>query len=446
MFESLGSKTFLLLFCISTLLFWQQSIVVIPYLPTNFAAGTIEQKATPGEGVWDTVTDTGSSNRSIDSYSNRRDRKEPKVILHLGPHKTGTSALQAFIHSKNAITFFQSDNVSIPPKHALPGAKTMTDFNFAHCMIRNYLEDNGELRKTACEKRTIPALHRYLTEQYHEGNDILIIAEDLDRFPRIDLQRVQTSLRPYKSIHIIMTYRRHVEWLLSWYHEVCRLYLEKFMKQEKFPSLVYWISKNPRFITKGAFTIQNILTQHNWTELQSDARVQIDVMHYHRTNTTLFQMMACDVLRLPNTCHALRNGNLPEPGLVRSSLAYLEGCRWMHKIMPPRTLAKAQCLRKGEQIANNLKQRNLTYTDLPLLRPSPDLIEYTWNITIAAEMRYRHYLLAPKSDTSTAPPTDDAFWKETRKMFDNVVQSKWWSLDLEKILKNPSLQALLPPI
>ena len=239
-----------------------------------------------------------------------------------------------------------------------------------------------------------------------------------------------------------MTHRRHVEWLLSWYHEICRLYLgKKFMNQEKFPSFVHFIANKPEFITKGAYNMHNFLEQHNRTDpkYNSSAEIEIDVMHYHRPNTTLIQMLACDVLHLPTTCQALRNGTLQEPGRVRPSLSYLEECRWMHQALPPKSLTTRQCLAKGRQIANNLEQHNLTFSDLPLLRPSAELIDFTWNVTIAAEMRYRH-LLGPVNESA------DSFWESTRNMFDDVVQSQWWSWDLERILKNESLRALVPPM
>ncbi len=76
--------------------------------------------------------------------NNQQQSKEPYVLLHIGPHKTGTTTLQNFLvsaHSKE-LPFLKADNLVIPSEEDLPGTfHKMPMLNFAHCMLKNYKKD-----------------------------------------------------------------------------------------------------------------------------------------------------------------------------------------------------------------------------------------------------------------------------------------------------------------
>jgi hypothetical protein len=143
-------------------------------------------------------------------------KSEPRVILHIGPHKTGTTAIQRFIHNYTIIELLSTDNIEIPTFEAFPGNnRVFPEYNFAGCMIENFRSDGGHMPHETCLKTLKPALATYLEGTYAKGKDILIVAEDMDR-ETIDLARIRTWLEPYTDIQIIVTYRRLHDWLKSW--------------------------------------------------------------------------------------------------------------------------------------------------------------------------------------------------------------------------------------
>ncbi len=90
--------------------------------------------------------DQGSENKISyeNDNNNQQQSKEPYVLLHIGPHKTGTTTLQNFLvsaHSKE-LPFLKADNLVIPSEEDLPGTfHKMPMLNFAHCMLKNYKKD-----------------------------------------------------------------------------------------------------------------------------------------------------------------------------------------------------------------------------------------------------------------------------------------------------------------
>ena len=77
------------------------------------------------------------------------EEEEPFLLFHAGPHKTGTTALQAFIYDliyKND-TIFPRDNFRIPSYDELPGVfgKEGVGLNLPHCSIKDYRAGGGNM-------------------------------------------------------------------------------------------------------------------------------------------------------------------------------------------------------------------------------------------------------------------------------------------------------------
>lgn len=65
--------------------------------------------------------------------------------------------------------------------------------NFAHCQIRNYVKDGGQMNTHRCNMIRLHHLPKFVGQSYNESRNVLIIAEDLDR-KTIDYQRMQYYL------------------------------------------------------------------------------------------------------------------------------------------------------------------------------------------------------------------------------------------------------------
>ena len=81
---------------------------------------------------------------------------EPYVLLHVGPHKTGTTSIQKFLYNslRNNATYLEDDKFAIPTFDDLPGifGHEGPMLNFAHCMLENYAHDGGQMNIAFCNR------------------------------------------------------------------------------------------------------------------------------------------------------------------------------------------------------------------------------------------------------------------------------------------------------
>lgn len=352
-------------------------------------------------------------------------KRPPRVILHVGPHKTGTSTIQQLTRTRRVQEFLEMDSVSVPSYSDIPGRyENIPDFNFAHCMLSKYHHDNGGMGPKFCTTRTIPALKRYLKTKFEQGQDVLIVAEDLSR-EKIDVQRIQESLRPYNDVVVVTVYRRLADWFPSWYSETIRLYgKSKLVDYSKFRGMVEWFDhKN----YSGSKMHTHSLVQKQKFQENSHGGIAVKVMHMHREEP-LLENFFCTVMdgTFPNTCEGFRNGSLQEIK-ARPSWKGIEICRWVLLSGNVKTFSKmTRCIKKAGKIARKLAQQNKSVVDVfPIVRPPPSTIEWLWNYTLEAESEFRHLLTENQRDSPS-------FWEDLRKEFNHTIDTKWFSIDINK--------------
>ena len=151
---------------------------------------------------------------------------EPYVLLHAGPHKTGTTSIQSFLYTSlfNNATYLQQDKFAIPTFDDLPGifGGDGPMLNFAHCMLKDFAKDGGQMNVGMCnklrgDKSPFP---KFLQKHYNQSHHVLLVAEDLDRLT-IDHGRIQYYLQPYRRFKVVVTYRRMHDWLVSISYKNC---------------------------------------------------------------------------------------------------------------------------------------------------------------------------------------------------------------------------------
>eukprot|EP00956_Cyclotella_meneghiniana_P011963 scaffold16876_cov23-Cyclotella_meneghiniana.AAC.1 len=230
---------------------------------------------------------------------------EPFVLLHVGPHKTGTTAIQSFIYDSiyHTKTYLVDDNFIAPQYEVMPGrfTKEGTALNFAHCMIRRFTKDGGEMSQQRCnDMRAV--LPSFLQRTYNDGNNIILVAEDLDR-STIDHQRILYYLRPYKRVKVVVSYRRLHEWLPSFYNQIVDLYAQNYIQNEtKFPSFVEWVeSEFANFLNVHTFAVAE--------RYRSSGRFEsVELINMHDTNVSLIENLFCILLNASSTCREIHNG------------------------------------------------------------------------------------------------------------------------------------------
>ncbi|EJK66302.1 hypothetical protein THAOC_12786 [Thalassiosira oceanica] len=153
--------------------------------------GSTEEEARAGANVTPPACRLPESKVWLNTYA---ERDEPAVHLHIGPHKTGTTALQAFIYDTLHAneTLFLEDNIRVPKYEELPGtfAKEGVGLNLAHCCIIGYKgEGGGQMNCPMCS-RMRDEFPLFMIDAWQKGQDVLIAAEDFDR-KEIDFERLE---------------------------------------------------------------------------------------------------------------------------------------------------------------------------------------------------------------------------------------------------------------
>ena len=112
---------------------------------------------------------------------------------------------------------FVRDGVRVPSFDELTGlyGKEGVGLNLAHCSLRRYRRGGGQMNTVSCyAMRT--AFPRFVIDAYRRRQDVVVVAEDFDRFDDLDTDRLRFFLWPYVRIKVVTFYRRLHDWLPSW--------------------------------------------------------------------------------------------------------------------------------------------------------------------------------------------------------------------------------------
>ncbi|KAL3781766.1 hypothetical protein ACHAWO_002112 [Cyclotella atomus] len=232
---------------------------------------------------------------------------EPYVLLHVGPHKTGTTSIQEFLYNSlesNSTSYLDEDNFAIPTYTQLPGwfKGHGAMLNFAHCMIKNYRGDGGRVSAGKCnELRQI--FPKFLREAYNQSKNVLIVAEDLDRL-EIDYVRTLYWLQPYRRIRVAVCYRRLHHWLPSFYNQIVKMYTPKYIRGDyPYPSFVEWIDEKYHHF-KQVHSIQVANRYRSSNKFES-----VSMMNLH-SEINLIEDFFCNYVPHANaTCEFIKRKN-----------------------------------------------------------------------------------------------------------------------------------------
>ena len=295
---------------------------------------------------------------------------EPYMVLHVGPHKTGTTAMQAFIYDLIYAndTIITRDNFRVPSYEELPGvfAKEGVGLNLPHCALEDYKKSGGQENIGMCY-RMRKEFPKFTVDAWNKSQNVLIVAEDFDR-KEIDFNRLRFFLRPYNKARIVTTYRRLHDWLPSWYNQIMDHYTLKYAAgDEKYPSFVEWLGTNfDEFLLAHSIEVAKRFDKYDFVE-------SVDILNMHDMSD-LIEHFFCDHLQAESTCQALKDGAVPSKSNVGKDHDYerlvikasLQG-RLLHKAFKP-----IQIDRTTRRLKEKIEAKNMS---LPLMCPPKDLID-----------------------------------------------------------------------
>ena len=132
------------------------------------------------------------------SSSNRGGR----VVIHIGPHKTGSTAIQSSLNSDVYRESLVSDNyILLPVQHGFTMKKVLKNCFDGYCPD-NVIQQIRKAKKNKLSK------------------NIVISSEQFDYYRPIE--KIQSFLDDFRSIQIVVVYRRFYEWLPSQYSQMRR--------------------------------------------------------------------------------------------------------------------------------------------------------------------------------------------------------------------------------
>ena len=131
--------------------------------------------------------------------------RRPRLILHLGPHKTGTSYFQSGLSALGGL----SPSVEYPHTCGR-AAGTAGYISFAKLLCYNISQHD----RHGCDPHHFPE-----ALDLTEGRDIILSAETFDGCLESGFEKVQ-RLFPQYDVHVVLVHRRSGSLLLSNYHQL----------------------------------------------------------------------------------------------------------------------------------------------------------------------------------------------------------------------------------
>lgn len=352
---------------------------------------------------------------------------EPSVILHAGPHKTGTTALQAFIYDLIYVnaTIFPRDNLRIPSYDELPGvfAKEGVGLNLPHCSIDGFKNNGGGMNAGMCARMRL-AFPRFVQDAYNKSENVLIVAEDFDRV-EIDFNRLRFYLQPYKKVKVVVTYRRLHDWLPSWYNQIMDHYTIVYAKgEEKFPNFVEWIDTNyDKFLQAHGIKLADRYRSYDFVE-------SVHLINMHEVGKNMIDHFFCNHLQAKATCQAIKEGAKPSKSNIGSDHEYERltiKAKLSGKI--PTDLGKpVNLIRASKYLKQRVEEINAT---LPIICPREALLKQVFQTELEQERTY-----FPEWHESQGGE------EGLRNEFDMAVKKKFCSFDVDKIIDSGMLDSI----
>jgi hypothetical protein len=131
------------------------------------------------------------------------DGERPKAIIHIGPRKTGSSAIQKAM-KKTYSEEVQRRNYSLIVEESRI---------LVYCAMFHERHDEWV---QACEdsSESLEEMGRTIATARNEGKHILISSESLDQVSQVSHVKIKELFNGF-DIHVVVVYRRFFEWMVS---------------------------------------------------------------------------------------------------------------------------------------------------------------------------------------------------------------------------------------
>jgi len=359
-----------------------------------------------------------------ESESDRKPKikPKPKLIIHVGPQKTGSTSIQTLL-SRNQDAL-QNDNY------------TIIEFSFRQIGV---VYRDCFIAKSDCEKWDI--LMGQFDDAYAKHNGIIWSNEELVNLPMntftIPLWR---KFLDRWDVQILVFYRPFHQWLYSMYLQQRKSSMFK-SGNNKWTQAFYFIDEVKNFpewlddhIKPNSVNLRDTMAvKASFEELYGSNRVRVlDMMAPHGVemefldNDIVNSVQARDIFKSNNKPQKQNQASLQVIEWMDTDLIIVEGHR--QQIGDLGNIGY-QGFRRTRRIKleAKLKEWNMTTADLPTVCVSKQQEDWLWNRTLYAQNMFSRYPMPEE---------------ELRSQF-NIDRKKWCGVDARAVLQNSTWKEYL---
>jgi len=257
------------------------------------------------------------------------ERKKPFAVIHVGPHKTGSTTIQKFLTQEYNIrrlwkqdgyrVFKDENNTNKNEKknHASLAVCLNRDPKWRDLLLKWCPDENYEAQvKTDFVEFLAEAAGKSI---WWEQHNMVISSEELDR-EGIDIDWLKEHVEPLFEVRIVLYYRRFYEWMGSYVNQLGKTYMDELRKGGRgtVSPLGRWLEENIDDLSK-----QHASNVYRRYARYFDGREAITILDFHDPESSLLNSFLCKALPgAPSTCSASRKNPNARHANPRRSLDF----------------------------------------------------------------------------------------------------------------------------
>ena len=239
----------------------------------------------------------------------------PRAIVHVGPHKVGSTSLQAALqHHRDD---FARDNFDLLPDRFESGFwdGPKSGANVANCL-------SGKPRGATNCTRVLEQLGDFLDHARRAKRGVILSSEEFDR-PDMDMPALATALRGFDTTIVVM-HRPYFEWLKSWYSELHpSLSLEEFASADRIVGVAAGEAGRGQYCT--SVRLYNCTDPLTSVQLYNRYKQQFRSVRMSNLAEGYVRDFVCNIVQANATCRLLESARETHINTEEGGFAY-PGC------------------------------------------------------------------------------------------------------------------------
>ena len=239
----------------------------------------------------------------------------PRAIVHVGPHKVGSTSLQAALQQHR--DEFARDNFDLLPDRFESGFfdGPKSGANVANCL-------SGKPRGATNCTRVLDQLGRFLDHARRAKRGVILSSEEFDR-PDMDMPALATALRGFETTIVVM-HRPYFEWLQSYYSELHpSMSLEEFASADRIVGAAAGEAGWDQYCTSAR--LYNCTAPLTSVQLYNRYKQQFRSVRMSNLAEGYIRDFVCSIVQANATCRLLESARETHANTETGEFAY-PGC------------------------------------------------------------------------------------------------------------------------